>query len=267
MIDLDDPQAVAELVQERTLDMGKVLKLASLEQSFLVHSAIPARAVTFVVGTPGARKSWIAYDLALAVSRGRPWLGLASTKAGLRTLILNYDNPTVELARRFLRLGATPDDNIVVHTMTGDGDMLKLPERGKELLAIVNAVMPQLIIVDSLRQSHTGDEGSSKDMAAVMSVMRAMTACGASVVIAHHVRKAPTDPGSIVQAMDTMRGSTELAASADAIISIAVDSDDDGELVSQATWIKTRAWSLPKGQESLRFSVIDHGNTTKVDRL
>lgn len=267
MIDLDDPQAVAELVQERTLDMGKVLKLASLEQSFLVHSAIPARAVTFVVGTPGARKSWIAYDLALAVSRGRPWLGLASTKQGLRTLILNYDNPTVELARRFLRLGATPDDNIYCHTMTGDGDMLKLPERGKELLAIVNAVMPNLIVVDSLRQCHTGDESSSRDMAAVMGAMRAFTACGAAVVILHHTRKAPTDPGAMTQAMEAMRGSTEIAASADAIIAIALEADDDGELVSQATWIKTRGWAMKKGEESIRFMVEDNGNTTIVRKV
>ncbi len=267
MTDLDDPYLAQQILDTRTLSMEKVLKLASLEQEFLIHGAIPSRAVSFVVGTPGAKKSWLAYDMAIAISRGRPWLGLPPTQSGLKTLVLNYDNPTVELARRFLRLGALPSDPIVFHTLTGGSDLLRLPGSEAELTTIVRAIMPSLIVVDSLRQSHMGDESNSREMAQVMAIFRSWTQWGASVVILHHTRKAPTDPGAVALAMESLRGSTEIAASADAIIAVSIDSDGDGDITNKAMWVKTRGWAMPHGSESLAFDVTDAGNSTKVEKL
>jgi hypothetical protein len=261
----DDPDRVAELERieegERLADVylqtaERLLECAKLEPDWLVPGAIPSAAVSYFVGKPGAAKSWLAYDLACAVVAGRDWLGYGAPTIGTNpsALILNYDNPDAECGRRFLRLGLEKTSHLWVHswgTFTGSDGMpsvLQFPDGFEILQKIVYARRPSLIVVDSLRQSHTKDESSSQEMAQIISQVKRFTLLGCAVVIVHHTRK---NDGS-------MRGSTEIEASADSITDV---EKEDAE-VSLVSWRKTRGWQMM--ESDMVVKVVDEGDRTFV---
>ena len=86
---------------------------------------VPSRAITLLLGPPGSGKSWLAYSLALAVARGDRWLGIEPPARQGPVLILNYDNPTPEMGRRFKKLGMTAADPIWFHSV--DRGQLTMP--------------------------------------------------------------------------------------------------------------------------------------------
>jgi len=200
-------------------------------------------------------KSWLAYDLALAVVQQRDWLGFGVPTAGLHpsAMILNFDNPHPECARRFLRLGLTRQDRLWVHSFGAHNPpeplpaVLQLPDAYAPLESMVYALRPAVIIVDSLRQAHTGDESSSQEMARVMGQLKRMAMWGAAIVIVHHSRK---NDGA-------MRGSTEIEATADSILDVEREAD-----VSLVSWRKTRGWEM--AEPTLSVSVVDEGDRTYV---
>lgn len=238
-----------------------LLARASLKQKFLIEGAIPERAITLIAGAPGEKKSWIAYAACLSVARGLGWLGFDAPEEGPGpVLVANFDNPTAELGRRFLRLGLRPEDPITFHTRddvrTSDA-MLRLPDRAQLLQTIVARLRPRLVVIDSLRQAHTVDENSSKEMAEVMAVLKSLTVHGAAVVVVHHTKKpGPKDDG--LGALLSMRGSGEIAGSTDAAIVVIDD---------VAHWVKHRGWEIEDGAQDVAFAVEDDGDLTHVIAL
>lgn len=245
-----------ELARVYLQDAAGLLASAKLEPDWLVPNAVPAAAVSFFVGKPGASKSWLAYDLACALVQGRDWMGLGVPTGGVcpNAFILNFDNPHSECARRFLRLGLQPTDRLWVHSWGAHQPpepfpaVLQLPDAFEPLEAMCYAKRPALIVIDSLRQAHTGDESSSQEMAKVMSQVKRFAALGAAVVIVHHTRK---NDGA-------MRGSTEIEATADSILDI----ERDEAQVSLVSWRKTRGWDMAESTMTVR--VLDEGDRTIV---
>lgn len=233
----------------------ELLASAKLEPDWLVPGAVPASAVSFMVGKPGSAKSWLAYDLALAVIQQRDWIGFGTPTAGIApsAMILNFDNPHPECARRFLRLGLQPGQRLWTHSFGAHTPpdplpaILQLPDAFEPLEAMVYARRPSIIVIDSLRQAHTGDESSSQEMARVMGQVKRLAMFGAAVVIVHHARK---NDGA-------MRGSTEIEATADAITDIEREAD-----VSLVSWRKTRGWEM--SEPTVSISVVDEGDRTFV---
>jgi hypothetical protein len=232
---------------------AQMLRAASLKTSFLIEGAVPARDLTMITAPPGSLKSWLAYDLCLAVVQQREWLGIGIPATAGSALVLNFDNPTAECGRRFMRLGMRPDDPIHFHSVDV-GMRLLLPDAHDDLLAIVEKLMPRVILIDSMRQAHTAEENSSKEMGQVMAMCKSLYAYGAAVVVVHHSTKGS---GSAA------RGSGEIDASVTAHISV------DGDV---AYWLKHRSWeqrppTMPGWDEGVRFEVADIGDRTFVRRL
>lgn len=235
-----------------------VLARATLKQQFLIEGAIPSSAVTMIAGAPGEKKSWLAYAAALSVARGEPWLNFPAPSPG-RVVVANYDNPTRELARRFLRLGLRDSDEGQIYFHTRDDAassdyMLRLPEHSAKLISLVSRIRPRMVLIDSLRQCHTADENSSKEMADVMSTLKALTADGCAVVVIHHTKK-PSARDDGMSALLSMRGSGEIAGSIDAAIVAAND---------VALWAKHRGWEIADLDASVEFAVKDIGDRTFV---
>lgn len=225
---------------------------ASRGQAFLVEGAIPAGGVTFIAGKPGAKKSWLAYDLMLAVARGEEWLGYGPAVSG-PVLLLNYDNPLDLMARRLVQLNMRDDDAIHVHSNARDP--WKMPAKFDHVVAITRVLKPRLIVVDSFRQSSTLDENSSKDMGQLMDLFKSLTVGGTAVVVIHHLAKGG----------DPLRGSGEIEASADAVIVVSSVKKGLHEHTDQAHWEKHRGWE-PTEEMRLDFEVVDVGDRTTVRR-
>jgi hypothetical protein len=229
---------------------AQMLREAKDKPDFLVHERIPAGGLSFIVAKPGATKSWLAYDLALAVcQRDRRWLGVLPNVAPAPVLVLSYDNPTPETARRFKRLGLAAGDPIYFHSV--DRDAWKMPASVEQLTDLCHELHPKLVIVDSFRQAVTGNENDSEEMGVVMGGFKAMAACPSrpAVVIVHHAKLGLSLDGGA-----GTRGSGEIEGSADAVLKI-----ED----STITWTKARSWLVPEGYK-LKYKLLDIGSSTTV---
>lgn len=222
------------------IDAAALLRVAVDEPAFLVPQRVPAGGITLVVAPPGAKKSWLVYDLALAVAQpGRRWLDQEPNHGGV--LVLSYDNPTPETARRFKRLGLRIADPIHFHSI--DQDPWKMPAAADVLRDVCYELAPRLVIVDSFRQAVTGNENDSEHMGLVMGGYKAMAALPSApaVIVVHHAAK-----GLALDGAGT-RGSGEIEGSADAVIKI-----EDGAVM----WTKARSWEM-KPEFRLRYTLVD----------
>ncbi len=227
--------------------ISTVLANAPDRQEFVIDGALPARAVTLLMGQPDAGKTWLAYAAAIAVARGEDWLGISNDLVEpAPALIFNFDQPGTELGRRLKKMGARDDDPIAIH----NADevplqyVFKLPEHAATLRALVLRYRAKLVVLDSLRECHTGDENSSKDMAPIMHLIRQLAQpTGAAVIVVHHTAK-NADVGDLLRA----RGSSAIIAGVDAAISA------DNRV---ATWCKTRGWNMAPEDKHQPFEIID----------
>ena len=249
----------AFIARRYTVDAGALLEMAKDKPDFLIPDLIPAASVMLMVGKPGSKKSWLAYSAVLAIVQQKPWFG-ATPEHKHSALVLNFDNPASELGRRFRRMGLQPEDNIRFHSIglnlppANLPPILQLPGCVEPLFALVCYMRPSIILIDSMRQSHTGDEASSEDMGLLMNYYRSLTHYGATVLVLHHTRKAPKEGDDDL--LESSRGSSAIGGGIDAQMVV-----DDGTI----RWGKTRLWQ-PQ-QTSYRFSVVDDDehNTTYVD--
>ena len=216
----------------------------------------PAGNIVLLTGESGAKKSWLAYDLARAVSSGTGWLGknLPCPAGKLPVLILNYDNPTETLRTRLKKLGFTTEDDCYVHTLghtkpylPNQPQLLTLPDQDSRLMFLLEYRKPALIIFDSFRQGVTLDENDSQSMASLMGIFKKwMPINNTTVVLLHHTSKSEKASGGWKA---EARGSGEIIASADVVLKATIKngSQTEGEL----EWTKSRTWNV--------------GRTTKVD--
>ena len=253
-------ELAAELCRPPTLvDARAILRRAQDRPAFLVPEMIPARDLTLITGDPGAKKSWIAYDLVRVVAQGGTWLGVPVRRQALQAcaaLVLNYDNSTPECGRRFLRLGLQEADPVRFHSLD-IGAPLRMPEAAEKLAVVADALRPSLILIDTFRQAHTCDENSSKEMMGIMGSLKRLYACGAAVVVVHHSGKTPSESSK-------SRGSQEIDGSATAVLHVSVVEKSSG--LQSVYWAKHRSWPMPEANETVHFRVTDYGERTRVER-
>jgi len=125
------------------------------------------------------------------------------------------------------------------------GRRLVSPEQAARLKYALDHLKPGLIIVDSFRQGQTLDENSSKDMAAVMGILKTWTQIDRTTVIAlHHTNKGG---GAKQEWKSSARGSGEIIASAGVVCEV-----EPGKI----TWTKTQAWKI-NGTRTATFEITD----------
>ena len=257
----DDPEAEEErkraeygerIADNYLLNAEQVLRIARLVPDWLFIGALPKGTVNLIAGKPETNKSWIGYQAILSTVRREPWLVFPIAKVVSPTaFVLNYDNPPTEMARRFKRMGLQPSDRIFFHSIGAHMPppplpaTLQFPEGFPALMALVAAKRPDIIMIDSHRQSHFLDDNSNQDMAILMSQYRQLaTATNATVIAIHHTRKDD----------DVLRGAGEIEAALDSCILVADKA---------ITFVKTRGWN-PE-ETAVAFKLVDEGDTTRLE--
>jgi hypothetical protein len=155
-------------------------------------------------GEDGDGKTRVLLAMSVAVARGSEFLGMRCQQCPV--LYIDLDNP-VETVQANLR------------TILGDQDVPNLKVWGlwneqepphycdPRLLAICKESRP-LLVVDTLRDFHDGDENDSTAMAAVMKYLRRCAAFGAAVIVVHHLARAE---GSTGRGSTAIRGKCDLS--------------------------------------------------------
>jgi RecA-family ATPase len=174
-----------------------------------------AGTVGAMVAQGGAGKSWVALELAMAVAGGPDLLEIGVEHTG-QVLYLPAEDP--ELALRHRLYDAAPhfddaarerlDDALDVRLLMGHQVDLMQPKWAQAITEMAEG--KRLVVVDTLRRFHAGDENSASDMARLLGVMEAICgATGASLLFLHHTGKSAALNGGGGQ-QQASRGSSVL---------------------------------------------------------
>lgn len=178
-----------------------------------VEKILVSSGLGILSGNGGHGKSWLLLNLALSVASGRKWLDTFTVRRG-PVVIIDEENslPLLKQRKNLLMagLGLTYSDLMPIRIVSHRGiDFYprELADGSTEYKIMLKCLMhelqvwqPSLIIVDSLRAAHSGEENDSGDIRNVMNTIRyAASQAGnnAAVMVAHHVNKSGSFRGSI----------------------------------------------------------------------
>jgi AAA domain/DnaB-like helicase N terminal domain len=146
-----------------------LLSLEITPLDYLVQGLIPTRSLTLWTGTDGTAKTFLAQNLAIAVSTGGKFLGSQCRK--MPVLYLDYEKPDFVVRSRLELMGAKLTRYLKLWGMWLPAQP---PQIGSQLLPAIAREVRPLLIFDPFRYAHTAEENDSTEM---MQVMRDLRAC------------------------------------------------------------------------------------------
>jgi archaellum biogenesis ATPase FlaH len=183
---------------------------------YLIDGVLPANVLGVLYGAPGAGKSFIALDMALAIASGREWLG-RETRQGKVLYVAAEGALGMKLRIAAYQLRhAIPGDSIRFLPVPFDARSSKSRDAIVAVLA-ENAFKPDLIIVDTLARVAVGaDENSAQQMGEVVEGFETLRrGTEATILVIHHTRKDG----------EGFRGSSALEGAVDVMIECTAEKD------------------------------------------
>jgi len=183
------------------------------EPTWLVNTVLPSNGLAMLYGPPGAGKTFLALDLALAVASRQPWLGHETTSGDVLYVLAEG------VAGFPKRLKAGASARGLDTTTTGRVHFIDEPvllHSAEEVDGLLAALAEQvgrpvaLIIFDTLSRCFAGcEENSAKEISRLVeNADRIRRQSGATVLLIHHTNKEG----------DSERGSSALRGSVDAML-------------------------------------------------
>jgi hypothetical protein len=210
--------------------------------NWLIHPIVPTGGWINLYGKPKmARKSYLALGMAWAVSTGQDkWLGFDVRKAG-SVLFFQADTPHEMWRQRLIDIqgGGYDLSNIFfasMKTMPSPFNILDAEDVLKEMIERTveeTDEAPSMVVLDTAREIHTGNENDSQEMTLVRHALdRAIGPDPAKVLISHDKKlgqgyqraqgskdkREPEDVELQTNIMEGSRGSTALSGKMDTVI-------------------------------------------------
>lgn len=194
------------------------LALPSSPATWLIEPLLPSGGAMLLYGDPKIGKSFAALQLANAIQNGLPWLGLPTRRGNVAYIQLDTPRNVWQARIRDLVARGAMDslpsfaDRETLNTWPFD--ILK-PEHLIILREELQALGPDLVILDTLREAHSADENDSTQMQSAIAAIVAATQ-PAAIALVSHSRKPSQDDGFSL--MNDNRGSSYVVGRMDAII-------------------------------------------------
>ncbi|MCY1078871.1 AAA family ATPase [Archangium lansingense] len=222
---------------------------------WFVCGFIPERSVLVIAGEPKTSKTWLALTMAIAVSARRALFNVfkvpCNDRHGVAYFALEDSERSFRTRLTALARGMELDPlEAVRHIHVRCRASLNLLD-DNDLCGLLAACPPNLalLVIDPLRDAHTGEENSSGDMAEVMKRLRFLRdTLGCSVLFIHHSAKAGPDkaqrrPGQL------MRGSSAVHGAVDGGIYLSMTK------ATEAEWVNTVVVELKAGKGAGTFGL------------
>ena len=189
------------------ISLGDLLDEPEEEIPWLVEGRLPAGGLSAIVAKPKVGKSTLARALALAVSRGEPWLGWETSPGPV--FYLAFEEKRSEVRRHFKTMGATGEEPLQLIIGPCPVDAVAKLESAAE------RERPALIIVDTLQALVRAKDLNDYAVVsrALEPLVRIARHAGAHVLFVHHARK-----GRMAQDGDSVLGSTAIMGGVDTVI-------------------------------------------------
>lgn len=206
------------------------LALPRAPQTWLVEDVLPVGGSLLVYGDPKVGKSYAALQMACCLSTGSEWLGF-HVPVAVPVVYIQLDTPRTLWADRVEKLGSAGHPIELVYQAdretldTFPFDILNPEHFAKLTVALKQltikadsgdpvAVEPGVVIIDTIREAHSGDENDSTEMQEVIAHLDAAVKPAALVLVAHS-RKSNPEVG--YDLMNDNRGSNYIVGRMDAI--------------------------------------------------
>lgn len=190
----DQIQIGSEKVADMKLRRSSMADVAKLIQGvrYLVRDWIPFGMVTGVIAEPGVGKSaFVLYSLVRAVVTGCDWFNRSSGPKQPGDAIWCPTESDMGITIERLRGWSIPMERIL--TIFPEDPLMSMVLSDKLHLArledAINQFKTKLVVVDSLRGSHGGDENSSQMEQPVKSLAKIAERTNAAIVVVHHSKK------------------------------------------------------------------------------
>lgn len=203
-----------------------LLEDSSPEKRWLVQDLWSYEAVGIIGGEPKCGKSVLALSIAVAVASGKPCLGRFSVTSRGRVLLFAAEDPLnvvkTRVAAIALSYGVTLAE-LDILVITRPALRLDLDTDYELLKNTVEALSPQLLILDPFVRLHRIDENASGEVAPLLSRLRHIQRTfHVSVIIVHHARK----DSKHARQGQALRGSSEFHAWGDSNLYLRRKLDD-----------------------------------------
>jgi hypothetical protein len=239
----------------RFLSVDDYVGLTRDQIQWWVHGLVPKPGKVLVLGAPKAGKSFLLIDLANHIASGKDFLG-HKTQQG-RVLYFQVDTGETawrDMLRQLIESGVRFDPNLalvhpedVMHPMN-----IQEPATRHFFKRALDEFKPDVVILDTIRKVHNGDENDSTEMKIVMDHIEEIFGRYALILV-HHTKKIPADvvdpdPASV------SRGSNFLTGDVDSLwllyhSKLKIDSRFDEVLRYKLAREENGLWSCPELDE------------------
>lgn len=197
-------------------------------REMIIEDLVP-QGLTLLAGAPKSCKSWMALDMCLAVSSGRPFLGKETMGCGVAYFAL--EDTKERLQDRLLDLGEEPSDRLFLLTRCTDSENGIFKDMN-ELLETYPDI--RLIIIDTLQKIRKYDNSSTANQYAkedeeLTKLKRYADRRHIAILVLHHTRKLKDRENPL----NDVLGSTAMSGVPDSILILDKERTRvEGELLS-----------------------------------
>ncbi len=195
-----------------------------LKINWLWDSFIPKGSKVLLTGFPKSGKSTFCRHLVTAIANGLPFAGFETTKT--KILWIGLEEPTRDTIQRFEKLGAS--ENLLYLSRPFNDSKEDIQRLKKWVLE----KQIGLVVIDTLdKYWRVQDENSASQTVASLSGLIDLTqSTNVTVILIHHIRKAPGRDGSDI------RGSSAIFGTVDVSLTLRRDKDPIRKLETQARY-------------------------------
>ena len=166
---------------------------------YLIAPFFPTGGTCVLFGRGGSGKTQLALTMAGAILDGGFFLSKFKARRG-RVVLVEVDTPPLVMQERLRKMSSRLDlgslglamyDSAV--DVVEEAQRLKGTKTPPEWVKAVRSQKPDLVIIDTLRQTHAMDENDSRAPSMVKSAWRQLLGSGPALLFIHHARKVPME--------------------------------------------------------------------------
>lgn len=197
----------------------------------IIQGIMAEGSVLMITGRPKAGKSLLLLDLAIALTRREEWLGHYVIPEARSVMYLSLEDSSARVAARLIQLingrGIQPVEIPPALTLLCDRSLrVDDPSALDHIRKWLDAHRPDILMVDTLPRSHSGDENDRNAMTRVMDIYDDLRRDLKGLILAHHNRK-EAQTGDWADMIDKLRGSSAVAGWIDDILALGKRSHND----------------------------------------
>ena len=166
-----------------------------------------------IVGKAGSGKSYLALQIALALIKGTPFLGMECEKKQ-RVAYISFEDTMPLILNRLKAIGGKKEDGLFIYTdltpfvISQKGGKHLITAIGKAVAEKIQTREIDTIIIDTYAQAFLHEDGDNSTAQSIGNWLK-KTLPGKTIIILHHIRKAEAY-GQKDITIDSIRGASAL---------------------------------------------------------